>query len=386
MKILINGLTLKAGGARTVLVGTLKALARYGPGHGYVVYASTRLDPPMPALPECFEVRRLPRVERSAPAVFLWEQFALPRVIRREGADALYSMCSGHGPRRPGCRQVMLLHSAAWFVSPRERLPCLPRPSAPIRRAVARLGLAGSERVLFQTHAMAERVRRFISVSPDKIVVSPQGVPEPPDAPGFAPRRAELREKLKAFRREHSAVASFLGYYAPYKNIETLLDALEAARGVGLVLGTDLRVNRAARRLARKAASPGLRGRVMVLGAVPGGLTPLAYEASEFFVFPSLLESYGLPMVEAMSRGLPVLAADTPVNREVCGGAALYHAPLDAGELARNMTELAAHAGLRRSLGARARERSKSFGWEEHVRGLLSALGAATSPRRGEPR
>jgi len=379
VKVLINGLTLKVGGARTVLVGTLKALARYAPEHEYLVYASTRLDPPMPPLPPNFEIRHLPRVERSGALVFLWEQLELPRIARRERVDAMYSMCSGHGPALPGVRQVLALHNPTWFVGREEGIPGLPRPGAAARRALARLAVAGSDRVLVQTRAMAARVVKFIPEAAAKIVVSPQGAPEFEEVPRLEADRRTLRERLDRFRERREFVVLSAGFYERHKDLETLLDAFEIASRkdarLGLVLTLDPAWCPEARALAARAESPGLRERVLLTGAVPHALMPEVYGAADLFCFPSLLESFGLPMVEAMSFGLPILAADTPVNREVCREAAVYHRSFDASDLAGSLVTLAGNAVTRDNLAARARERARAFNSEAHALALVTSLG-----------
>jgi glycosyltransferase involved in cell wall biosynthesis len=102
-----------------------------------------------------------------------------------------------------------------------------------------------------------------------------------------------------------------------------------------------------------------------------------SYREADIFVFPSLVESFGHPMAEAMAAGLPVVAADTPVNREICDDAAVYFSSLNPVDLAQQVRRLAADSALRSRLGAAGRERvTASFRWEEHVRRLLEKVGA----------
>jgi len=103
--------------------------------------------------------------------------------------------------------------------------------------------------------------------------------------------------------------------------------------------------------------------------------TERLYLQADIFVFPSWLESFGFPMVEAMAHGLPVVAADTPVNREVCGKAAVYFRPHDPDDLAEKLSCLWADEGLRQTLSENGRARAADhFRWEDHVARLLGAL------------
>jgi glycosyltransferase involved in cell wall biosynthesis len=105
------------------------------------------------------------------------------------------------------------------------------------------------------------------------------------------------------------------------------------------------------------------------------------YRNADIFVFPSFCESFGHPMVEAMAHGLPIVAADTPVNREICAGAALYFRPLDPGDLAEKVKLVGSDQALTEKLRRSGRHRVADFRWEDHVERLLQAAGAAPTQK-----
>jgi glycosyltransferase involved in cell wall biosynthesis len=95
------------------------------------------------------------------------------------------------------------------------------------------------------------------------------------------------------------------------------------------------------------------------------------YAGAEAFVFPSLYEGFGLPVVEAMSCGAPVVCSDIPVLREVAGDAALYFDPRDAAQLAPMLTRVLDDATLRADLRTRGLSRAAQFSWERAARETL---------------
>jgi glycosyltransferase involved in cell wall biosynthesis len=99
-----------------------------------------------------------------------------------------------------------------------------------------------------------------------------------------------------------------------------------------------------------------------------------AYHQADVFVFPSLCESFGHPLVEAMAAGLPVVASDIAVHREICGDAAHYFPARDAGALAARLAALAADANQRAALSRCGASRVRNFLWEDHVQRLLALL------------
>ena len=110
---------------------------------------------------------------------------------------------------------------------------------------------------------------------------------------------------------------------------------------------------------------------------------PDLYHSHDMFVFPSVNETFGHPMAEAMSAGIPIIAADTPVNREICADAALYFRPFAHEELARQVRVLADDADLRARLidAGRARVTSE-FRWDAHGDRLIDVFEAAIAEHR----
>ncbi|HYE72551.1 MAG TPA: glycosyltransferase, partial [Blastocatellia bacterium] len=104
---------------------------------------------------------------------------------------------------------------------------------------------------------------------------------------------------------------------------------------------------------------------------------PEIYRSSDIFVFPSYTESFGLPLVEAMASGLPIVASDVPVNRELCGDAAIYFSVFDAEDCARAIQLIAEDSGLRCRLREASLKRAKDFTWERHTADLVAVFNAA---------
>ena len=117
---------------------------------------------------------------------------------------------------------------------------------------------------------------------------------------------------------------------------------------------------------------------MVVLGRIPTNSTSHLYDRCDILVFPSLCETFGWPIIEAMSRNLPIIAADTALNREMAGGAALYYSPFDAHAAAEAITRLILDPEERRRLGEVGRRRADAhIGWDEYVRTVLDSCADA---------
>jgi glycosyltransferase involved in cell wall biosynthesis len=175
----------------------------------------------------------------------------------------------------------------------------------------------------------------------------------------------------------------FVSHYNYYRNFETLIRALPlirrelAPRPIRLFLTCKLAPgsNPGAYRPERAAAlvrQLNLSREVVELGSIPYSLLHHVYRSADVYVSPAYAESFAHPLVEAMSSGLPVVASDLPVHREICGEAGLFFQPFSAGELAQRVLEVASSSELASRLAHAGLARANEFSWKRHVDQILS--------------
>jgi glycosyltransferase involved in cell wall biosynthesis len=362
-RILIDARNLRAtsSGIGTYAKGLIPALATCAPQHEFLVLRH-------PTLRHCAEFER-PRVR----SVFhpwsnggLWHCLAGSRAFAAAKAVAtpdlvhsLFHLLPLRPLRREGNRtpQVATFHDAIWVDHPWAHSglangallwlvgrTCIPR------------SLRAADRVIVPSEASGRRAQAW--VRPDRIVVVPHGVSRPRlPPPGQAPLLAQPYIAAIAVDKR-------------YKNLEILLDALtklpSRTDDVALVLvGTP-------GRLAREVRRRGLRQRVRLLGAVSDEVRTSVLAGAEALVLPSLVEGFGLPVLEAMAVGTPVIVSDREPMRSIAGEAGLLFDPLDPESLAARIGLLLAAPELAAVLRARALERAASFRWEEAARRTLA--------------
>jgi len=203
---------------------------------------------------------------------------------------------------------------------------------------------------------------RVLGVDHRKIVVTPLGVDS-----GFRPVRES--GKLKAFMRARNLAEGYILYVGnlkPHKNIERLVRAFAAIPFSGrmkLVLaGSEDKRYRGVRDEVEKKS---LGGRVVFSGVSSKEDLRFLYSGARVLVLPSLYEGFGLPPLEAMACGTPVVAAKTSSIPEVVGDAALLVSPRDEGALARAIRDASGREDLRRRLRARGLKRARLFDWND---------------------
>jgi glycosyltransferase involved in cell wall biosynthesis len=174
----------------------------------------------------------------------------------------------------------------------------------------------------------------------------------------------------------------FVSHYNYYRNFETLLRAIPliqnrlSRRRVVLFLTCKLSSDKNpgsyhAEPAAELVQRLGIAEQVLELGAIPYHLLHHVYGACNIYVTPAYAETFAHPLVEAMASGVPVVAADLPVHREVCGEAALYFPRFSPQELADRVLRLEGSPGLQQALAERGCAQSREFSWEKHVEELL---------------
>lgn len=300
------------------------------------------------------------------------EQQLLPRLARRAGIDVMHSLAST-APAWGRFRRVVTVHDLHYRVAPQAHAGVL----ALGMRLLVPLAARRSDRVIADSQATATDVRRHLRVADERLDVVPLGVRGPMVEP----------EPEAALRGRHAlgerAVALSASAKRPHKNLLRLLEALAlipARRRPVLVLPGYPTAHE--RELRERARALGLDGDVRFLGWVAGAELEGLYALAAAFVFPSLHEGFGLPVLEAMLRGLPVACSDASSLPEVAGDAALLFPPEDPAAIAAAIERLLTDGALAGRLRAAGRERAARFSWAATARGTAASYERATAHAR----
>ena len=240
-------------------------------------------------------------------------------------------------------------------------------------RAGLRASAEAADRIIAVSRATKDDIVKHLAVDPERVAVVPEGV----DSSCRPLPRAEVEAALAPLGLAYGAYLLFLGTIEPRKNIGRLLDAaMQAGADVGpLVLaGADGWGND---ELRPRIADLTRQGRVRALGYVPETLRPPLLGGARAFLYPSLYEGFGLPLLEAMACGTPVVTSDVSSLPEVVGDAALLIDPLDVDGLAGTIRRLWDDEALRSDLRARGLARAREFSWERTARLTLEAYAVA---------
>ncbi|HUZ56173.1 MAG TPA: glycosyltransferase family 1 protein [Streptosporangiaceae bacterium] len=292
----------------------------------------------------------------------------LARLIRSVGATVLYVPYPTFTPLIRPCPVVVTVHdctieSSAAFAGGWHRQAWL----ALAFRAVLRRAAA----VTAPTMASLADIRRHYPYA-QRLTLVPNGV----DATRFG---AVTEADVAAARARYQLPEQFIltvGAHRPHKNHQTLVRALAALpEAVPLVIVGQPDPTFPAR-LPRLIRELGLDSRVIVVPDVADNWLPAVYRAASVFAFPSLAEGFGLPVLEAMAAGVPVVASDIPALAEVAGPAALPVAPLDVEGWTSALAKVLGDQGTSQALAQAGADVAAGATWERGAGVLLDVLSA----------
>ncbi|HWW16462.1 MAG TPA: glycosyltransferase family 1 protein [Candidatus Dormibacteraeota bacterium] len=318
----------------------------------------------------------------SAAIRFVHAQRSIPGLIRRSGANVLLSAGNMALFRSP-VPQILLSGNALYtskdfYRDLVQRGDCGLWLDTKLKEQMAKWSVRTADRTVAPSQAFADEIERWTGV---RALAIHHGFDRNLFFRDTEPPPEELKKKLERTSAELRLL--FVSHYNYYRNFETLIRAVSvlrkliAPREASLFLSCKLRpgANPGSYRTesaARLVQELGVGSNVIELGAVPYHLLHHVYPACDLYVTPAYVETFAHPLVEAMASGLPVIASDLAVHREVCGDAALYCPTFSPDLLAETVARVAQSPELFKKMSERGLKRSLDFSWKDHVAQIVS--------------
>ena len=367
MKVGINTLWVvpgEVGGAEYYLTNLLEGLYREDRETEYILFGTPLNASLFPFRAENFRRVLIPFSNRNRQLRILFDEIVLPYLARREGLDILHSPGNVSAPVLKPCAVVLTIQSLHCFLC-RERMP---RVKMAYVRNHLRLSVRMAEHVITPSASTRDDVIRLFGVPPGKVTsildyVSPQTL-----FPDGIPLDDGVLRRYGVTKPYLFSPSSLY----PYKNITGMLRTLQALRERhrlphNLVVAgrDDIGYHGEAKRLAQAL---GLADAFRYLGAIPHDDVPSLYASADLTLFPSYCETFGIPVLESMVLGVPVVCSDRSSLPEVAGGAAALVNPDSVEDMTRTVARILSDPAERERLAKMGRERVKGFTCENAAR------------------
>jgi glycosyltransferase involved in cell wall biosynthesis len=358
------------GGVKVYTQRLLRALLDLRTGHEFVLLYRN------PALVGTYRNEQaVEEVAMPARSVLVWDQVAVPAAVRRHGIDLLYNPKYSI-PLAAPCPAVWVCHGLDWYVMPwaSRRIDRLSH-----RFLVPRYA-SRADAIIAVSEITRRHVMQYLHVAPERVVTVYSGVDD-------VFRRQPDPAGLRQIRAKYSLPERFLLYAGaiyPPKNFTRLVRAyaqVGPAQGIPLVVaGGENRFLSEGE--LREPAALGIKDWVRWPGWVEQEDLAGFYALAEALLLPSLFESCGLPVLEAMAAGCPVVTANCYGTKELAEGAAVLVDPQSVNEIADGIRRVLDDQTLRAELIAAGRVRSREFGWRRCATETLQVLERVQSERK----
>jgi glycosyltransferase involved in cell wall biosynthesis len=358
LRIAIDARKLRDYGIGTYIRNLLRHLARLDTETEYVILSRPEDCPFIGELGENF--RAVP--ERSS-GYSIREQIAVPLHLRRERPDLFHAPHYVLPPLTP-CRSVVTIHDCIHLRFP-QYLPS--RLGYAYARSSMWAAAHRSARVLTVSEASKRDILRYFRVPESKITVIYNAIDErfSEEPPADEVMRVQERYQL------YDPFILYAGNIKPHKNLERLIEAFDIIRHGELrevkllIIGDEISKYATLRRTVHRYK---LHKHVRFFGFVPDATLAILYRLARVFVFPSLYEGFGLPPLEAMASGTPVITSNVSSLPEVVGDAAMLIDPYESDAIAGAIRRVMVDDRLRDDMRERGLARAREFSWARSIR------------------
>jgi anaerobic magnesium-protoporphyrin IX monomethyl ester cyclase len=376
MRIAFDGTALRPGrtGVGYYTEHLLRHLAEDAANDELIVVSNRAIDTTSP-LPSRVRVatpaRRVPRL--------VWMQTLAVTALRQVEADIVH-FTNGMLPLMSPVPTVVTIHDMSLRLYPRYH----PARRVILNRPLVDLAARRADAIITPSESAKRDIVRFYNVDPGRVHVVYEAA-----APSFtrvydAARLAEVRRRYRLDER----IILYVGTIEPRKNLPTLIDAFAAQRRAGRLSHQLVCVGPygwLSRGIEEKITRSQVGDAIRFTGYVPFEDLPAIYSLAEMFVYPSMYEGFGLPVVEAMACGVPVITGKTAALSEIGGGAIVEVDRIAADDLGRALVEVAESRGRREDLAGRGLARAASFSWQRAARESLEIYReTASQPVKGK--
>ena len=358
MRIGIDARKLHDFGIGTYIRNLLRQLARLDRETEYILLSRPEDRQALGALGP-----NLRSVSETADNYSVAEQFRVPWALKRERVD-LFHAPHYVLPPLVSCKSVVTIHDCIHLMFP-QYLPN--RLALAYARTSIAMAARRATRVLTVSQSSKRDILKFVDVPPDKIDVIYNAYDE---RFGVEPREEDVVRVRERYQL-HGEFVLYAGNVKPHKNLGRLIEAFHHVRNRGLdhlklvLIGDDISKYAALRRAVHQHQ---LHKYVRFLGYLPEETLAVMYRLAGVFVFPSLYEGFGLPPLEAMASGTPVVTSNVSSLPEVAGDAALLVDPYDPTAIADGIYTVLTDVSVRTALSQKGLARVRQFSWETSVR------------------
>ncbi|HUD09128.1 MAG TPA: glycosyltransferase family 1 protein [Candidatus Saccharimonadales bacterium] len=299
----------------------------------------------------------------DSPNRFWWNLWALPHFLNKNPVDVFHTQYIAPFWLPKKVKLVLTIHDISFNFFPQ----FIKKSDLFFLKTLIPRSLKMASKIIAVSEFTKKEIEKYYHIPAEKIAAIHNGV----DFESF--NQTISTEKLEEVKRKYNLPENFIlyvGTFQPRKNIPVVIEALKDL-DIKLVLAGNRKAHNFDKRIDETIGKNNLGDRVIFPGWIDEEDKPALYKLARCFVFPSLYEGFGIPIIEAMAAGTPVVSSDIPCLTEVGGEGALFADPKKPQEFAKKIREILSDKNLRDSLIKKGVEIAKSYTWQKNAEKTL---------------
>ena len=291
------------------------------------------------------------------PNRFIWNFWGLPRYFKKNPVDIFHTQYIAPFGLPQKTKLVLTIHDISFNFFPQY----IKKSDLFFLKTLLPRSICRADKILTVSQSERKNIIDFYKIPPEKVDFAYNGV----DFERFS--QSHSKEQKEKVRRKYNLPEKFvlyIGTFQPRKNIPVLIEAIKELN-ISLVLAGNKKAHNFDKRIEEAIEKNNLSAQVIFPGWVSEEDKPILLQMATCFVFPSLYEGFGIPVIEAMAAGTPVVCSDIPVLREVGGEAALFCPSQKSSVFAENIKKIMANSGWRDNLIQKGEEVARKFTWQK---------------------
>lgn len=376
----IRNIGKKRTGDETVFLNLVKNLAVIDADNDYKLFTDLVDNKILGEIKNSLEVnnkKNFSIVSLKTRNKFTWNFWILPRYLRKNPVDVYLTQYITPWFVPQNIKILTIIHDISFDFYPQ----LIKKSDLFFLKTLIPLSLRRADKIIAVSRFTRDEIIKYYKVNPEKVEWVHNAVAE--DFRQLADKVSYVSdEKIKEVRKKYNLPEKFilyLGTLQPRKNIPVLIEAYKSLFDSPFVKGRKYKLVIAGgkghnydRKVDKALKEYNLENSVVFTGFIDEQDKAAVLASAEIFVFPSLYEGFGIPILEAMSVGTPVIASDIPPHREIAGEAALFFDPKSPEDLSQKIEEILGSSKLKSNLIQEGREQVKKFSWQASAEKILA--------------
>jgi len=306
----------------------------------------------------------------NAPNRFWWNLWALPAYVRKNPVDVFHTQYIAPFWLPKNVKLVLTIHDISFIFFPQ----FIKKSDLFFLKTLIPRSLRMAAKIIAVSQFTKDEIERYYQIPTEKVAVIPNGV----DFELFNKNIAQ--NKLGEIKKKYNLPEKFLLYIGtlqPRKNIPVLIEAMKSLN-IPLIIAGNRKAHNFDQKIDEAIEKFDFAGKIIFPGWIDEEDKPALYKLADCFVFPSLYEGFGIPIVEAMAAGTPVVSSSSSCLPEIGGDGALFADPKKPEEFAQKIQQILLDENLRDSLIKKGVEVTKKYTWQKNAKKTLAIYESLT--------